>query len=99
MFSSRGEQSIPLETTPRSFRGARGSGSTGTREPGFAHGTRSPAAKFRTPAQTTCSPVPSSTLATQSLSESGWSATSFTRATTTPSRPAHGRRTSSTFTP
>ena len=71
MFSSLGEQSMPLDITPRSRRGASGSGRTGTREPGLAQGTRSPAAKFRTPAQTICSPVPSSTLATQSLSESG----------------------------
>ena len=63
---------MPLDIDARgASAGASGSGSTGTRDPGLAHGTRSPATKFRTPAHTTCSPVPSSTLATQSLSEFG----------------------------
>ena len=36
--SSLGEQSMPFDITPRSSRGASGSGRTGTREPGFRPG-------------------------------------------------------------
>ena len=74
MRSSRGEHSMPLETTPRSVRGASGSGRTGTREPGCAHGTRSPGGEVADPgAHGSAPPVPSSIRATQSVSESGWS--------------------------
>ena len=97
--NSRDEHSMPFETTPPMSRGASGSGSTGTRAPGRAQGTRSPASKLRMPAHTTCSPVPSSTVATVSFCEFGWSSTFTTRATTTPWTPLHGRSTSSTFTP
>ena len=78
-------------TRPRGSLAARAArASTGTRAPGGAHGTRSPAAMFRTPTTSSASPDPCWIRATQSLSELGWSRTSRTRTTTTPSRPAHG---------
>ncbi len=69
--SSRAEHTMPWDTWPASFRSPRGSGSTGTRDPGRAHGTRSPARKFLTPATTWCSPSPAWIVAMQSLLESG----------------------------
>ena len=62
-------------------------------------GTRSPGAMLRTPTTTSRSPAPVLTRARQSLSEFGWSRTSRTLATTTPSRPSHGRSIRSTSAP
>ena len=69
--SSRGEHSMPSDITPRISRRPKGSSKTGTRAPGGAQGTRSPAAMFRTPTTSSTSPAACWRRATQSVSEFG----------------------------
>jgi hypothetical protein len=88
--SSRAEQSIPLDSTPRSF--AFLISMPGSFAPTSAHGTFCPAATFGAPqTMVSVSPVPASTSVTRSLSALGWGATLFTYPTTMPENsPATG---------
>ena len=90
---------MPFDITPRSFLGASGSGSTGTRAPGSA--PRHEVAGRHVPDTRTDHLLAGAVVdrATQSLSESGGPRLDTTRATTTPCTPSHGRITSSTSTP
>ena len=101
MPSSRGEHSIPSETTPRISRAASGSGSgrhARSRAPRTGLGRRPPCSER----PTTTSRSPSHRVGRgrgRACREFGWSRTSRTRATTTPSRPAHGCSIDSTCSP
>src|SRR6266705_123462 len=99
MRSSCGEHSMPSDSWPLRVRTERGSERVGTRAPGPAYGTRSPAFMLRTPATTVRSAPPASMRARQSFADSGWSETSSTRATTTPFNPSHGHSTDSACNP
>ena len=96
--SSRAEQSIPLDSTPRSF--AFRISSPGSFAPTSAQGTRCPSATFGAPHTIVrSSPVPASTCVTRSLSAFGCGATDFTWPTTMPENAAPSGTTSSTSRP
>ena len=96
--SSRAEQSIPLDSTPRSF--AFLISRPGSLAPIIAHGTFWPSATLGAP-QTICrsSPVPASTSVTRSLSAFGCGETFFTCATTMPEKAPPRETLSSTSRP
>ena len=91
---------MPSETTPADLaRRERGRAGRARALPARRAGRDRPATMLRTPTTTSRSAEPVLTRARQSLSEFGWSRTSRTFATTTPSSPSHGRSIRSTSAP